>query len=68
MGLGPKGSYAVPLWVCYVFLVKDYNLLHKRELHRRFWVAREVIQGSTVRSCWFRVWVEVEFLQLGLRV
>ena len=38
----PKGSYVVPFWVCYgsamVFLVTDYNILPKKELHRRVWV------------------------------
>ena len=26
----PKGSYVVPFWVCYGFLVRDYNILPKR--------------------------------------
>ena len=34
-----KGSNVVPFWVCYGFLVKDYNVPPKKELHRRVWVA-----------------------------
>ena len=34
----PKGSYVVPFWVCYGFLVRNYNILPKKELHRRVWV------------------------------
>ena len=34
----PKGSYVVPFWVCYCFLVRDYSILPKNELHRRVWV------------------------------
>ena len=34
----PKGSNVVPFWVCYGFWVRDYNILPKKELHRRVWV------------------------------
>ena len=34
----PKRSYVVPFWVCYGFLVRDYSILPKKELHRRLWV------------------------------
>ena len=33
--MSPKGSNVVPFWVCYGFLVRDYNILPKKELHRR---------------------------------
>ena len=39
----PKGSYVVPFWVCYgFFLVRDYNILPKKELHRRVWLEAEL--------------------------
>ena len=38
----PRGSYVVPFWVCYGFLVRDYNILPKKELHRRVWVGMQV--------------------------
>ena len=31
----PKGSNVVPFWVCYGFGVDDYNIVPKKELHRR---------------------------------
>ena len=34
----PKGSYVVPFWVCYGFLVRDLDILPKKELRRRVWV------------------------------
>ena len=34
----PTGSYVVPFWVCYNFLVRDFYILPKKELHFRFWV------------------------------
>ena len=34
----PKGSNVVPFWYVMVFLVRDYNILPKKELHRRVWV------------------------------
>ena len=34
----PKGSNVVPFGVCYGFLVRDYNILPRKELHRRVWV------------------------------
>ena len=30
----PKGSNAVPFWVCYGFWVRDYTRLPKKELHK----------------------------------
>ena len=41
----PKGSYVVPFWVCYVFLIGDCNILPKKELHRRVWVGSRVFEG-----------------------
>ena len=38
----PKGSNVVPFWVCYGFWVRDYNILPKKELHRRVWVEPNV--------------------------
>ena len=37
MGI-PKGSNVVPFGVCYVFLVRGYNVLPKKKLRRRVWV------------------------------
>ena len=34
----PKGPNVVPFWVCYGFWVRDYNILPKKELHRRVWL------------------------------
>ena len=34
----PKSSNVVPFGVCYGFLVRDCNILPKKELHRRVWV------------------------------
>ena len=34
----PKGFYVVPFWVCYVFWVRDYNILPQKEQHWRVWV------------------------------
>ena len=34
----PKGSNVVPFGVCYGFVVRDYTILPKKELHRRVWV------------------------------
>ena len=34
----PKGSNLVPFWVYDGFLVRDDNILPKKELHRRVWV------------------------------
>ena len=42
-----KGSYVVPFWVCYVFLVRDYNVLPQKELHRRVWVGPWDLGNST---------------------
>ena len=39
----PKGSNVVPYWVCYGFLLRDYNILPKKELHRRVWVVSFVL-------------------------
>ena len=33
-----KGSNVVPFWACHGSWVRDYSLLPKKELHRRFWV------------------------------
>ena len=41
----PKGSYVVPFWVCYGFLVRDYNIVPKKELHRRVFGLRFRVQG-----------------------
>ena len=35
----PKGSCVVLFGVCYGFWAGDYNILPKKELHRRVWVA-----------------------------
>ena len=32
------GANVVPFWVCVDFWVRDYNILPKKELHRRVWV------------------------------
>ena len=37
----PNGSNVVPFWVCYGFWVRNYNILPKKELHRRVWVDPE---------------------------
>ena len=38
-GLGStKGSYVVAFWVCYGFFARDWNIIPKKELHRRVWV------------------------------
>ena len=42
----PKGSNVVPFWVCYDVLVRDYNGLPKKELHRRVWVGFSVLRIS----------------------
>ena len=41
----PKGSYVVPFWVCYGFLVRDDNILPKKELHRMVWVGFAAMFG-----------------------
>ena len=35
----PRASNVVPFWVCYVFLVRAYTILRKKELHRRVCVS-----------------------------
>ena len=41
----PKGSYVVPFWVCYV---RDFNILPKKELHRRVWVGSRVLAAKVL--------------------
>ena len=50
----PKGSNVVPFWVCYGFLVRDYNILSKKELRRRVWV--EIGLKDLDLGLGFRVW------------
>ena len=38
----PKGSCVGPLWVCYGFLARDFNILPTKELHRRVWVEANI--------------------------
>ena len=51
----------VPFWVCYGFLVRDYNILPKTELHivwvstYRLWVLGSLF-GFRVMGLEFRVW------------
>ena len=54
----PKGSYVVLFWVCYGFLVREYNILPKKELHRRVWVGCRV-QGAGFQD--FGLWRVVGF-------
>ena len=34
----PKGSYVVPFWAFSGFLIRNFSILPKKELHRRVWV------------------------------
>ena len=51
----PNGSNVVPFWVSYVFLVRDDNILPKKELHRRVWAypKREyrILSGAGFPPC-----------------
>ena len=49
-----KGSYVVPFGVCYGFLVRDYSILPKKELHKRVWVIYRYDMGvvSYMGLCW----------------
>ena len=45
--LVPKGCYVVPFGLL-CFLVRDYHIQPRKELHRRFWVT---IQASIFLAC-----------------
>ena len=36
--LRPQGSNVAPCWVCYVFVVREYKRLPKKQLHTSVWV------------------------------
>ena len=35
----PRGSNVVPFWLWLIYLLKDYNILPRKELHLSLWVA-----------------------------